>query len=145
MGVGCSYLNPARASQPDWLVIVTKFIKFICSNTCTVIVGPFQGTDLIGASVSEPLSSDISVNFVCLSVCHGPSTYCKSLPTLILRILHHALIQKPLEIDMNHGQSNSAMATTRTEPTRGLTCTYSMARAIDIAAWQSVDAIVFVA
>jgi len=110
-------------------------------------MGPFQGTDLIGASVSEPLSSDISVNFVCLSVClsvcHGPSTYLKSLPALILCILHHALIQKPLKIDMNHGQSNSAMATTRTEPTRRLT--YSMARAIDITAWQSVDAIVFVA
>ena len=40
---------------------------------------------------------------------------------------------------MNHGQSNSAMVTTRTETTHGLT--YSMARAIDITAWQSVDAI----
>ena len=40
---------------------------------------------------------------------------------------------------MNHGQSNSTMATTRMETTHGLT--YSMARAIDITAWQSVDAI----
>ena len=40
---------------------------------------------------------------------------------------------------MNHGQSNSAMATTRTETTHGPTC--SMARAIDITAWLSVDAI----
>ena len=39
---------------------------------------------------------------------------------------------------MNHGQSNSTMAT-RMETTHGLT--YSMARAIDITAWQSVDAI----
>ena len=37
------------------------------------------------------------------------------------------------------GQSNSAMATARTETTHGLA--YSMARAIDITAWQSVDAI----
>ena len=40
---------------------------------------------------------------------------------------------------MNHGQSNSVMATTRTETIHGLT--YSMARVIDITAWQSVDAI----
>ena len=33
---------------------------------------------LVGASVSEPLSSDLNVNFTCLSVCHGPSTYHKS-------------------------------------------------------------------
>jgi len=39
---------------------------------------------IIGASVSEPLSSDLSVNFICLSVCHGLSTYRKSLPALIL-------------------------------------------------------------
>jgi len=40
---------------------------------------------------------------------------------------------------MNHGQSNSSMATTRTENTHGLT--YPVARAIDITAWQSVDTI----
>ena len=40
---------------------------------------------------------------------------------------------------LNHGQSNSAMATTRMETIHGLI--YSMARAIDITAWQSVDAI----
>ena len=40
---------------------------------------------------------------------------------------------------MNHGQSNSSVATTRMENTHGLT--YSVARAIDITAWQSVDAI----
>jgi len=38
---------------------------------------------------------------------------------------------------MNHGQSNSSMATTRTENTHGLT--YPVARAIDITAWQSVN------
>jgi len=37
---------------------------------------------------------------------------------------------------MNHGQSNSSMATTRMETTHGIT--YSVARAIDITAWQSV-------
>jgi len=40
---------------------------------------------------------------------------------------------------MNHGQSNSSMATTRTETTHGLT--YSVAKAIDITTWQSVDAV----
>jgi len=39
---------------------------------------------------------------------------------------------------MNHGQSNSSMATTRTETTHRLT--YSVAKAIDITTWQSVDA-----
>ena len=69
---------------------------------------------------------------VCLSVCHGPSTYHKSLPALILHILCHALIQ-------NHGQSNSTMVTTRMETTHRPT--YLMARATDITSWQSVDAI----
>ena len=38
---------------------------------------------------------------------------------------------------LNHGQSNSSMATTRTENTHGPT--YPVARAIDITEWQSVD------
>ena len=40
---------------------------------------------------------------------------------------------------MNHGQSNSSMVTTRTEPTHGLT--YSVARTIHVTTWQSVDAV----
>jgi len=40
---------------------------------------------------------------------------------------------------MNHKQSTSLMATTRTEITHGLT--YSVARAIVVTAWQSVDAV----
>ena len=40
---------------------------------------------------------------------------------------------------MNHEQSNSSMATTRTETTHGLT--YSVATVIDITAWLSVDAV----
>ena len=63
----------------------------------------------------------------------GPSTYRKSLPALILRVLRHALIRH------EHGQSNSSMATTRTENIHGLT--YPVARAIDITAWQSVDTV----
>jgi len=48
--------------------------------------------------VSEPLSSDLNVNFICLSICLSwTSTYRKSLPVLILRVLRYALIQKPLE------------------------------------------------
>ena len=50
---------------------------------------------IIGVSVSKPLSSDLNVNFVCLS--SGPSAYRKSLLALILCILCHAQIQKPLE------------------------------------------------
>jgi len=40
---------------------------------------------------------------------------------------------------MNHGQSNSSMATTRMETTYGLT--YSVARAIDVTTWQSFDVV----
>ena len=73
--------------------------------------------------MSEPFSSDLNVNFVCLSVClsvmDGPSTYRKSLSDLILRVLRHALIQKPLE----SGQSDTSM----TETTHGLKLTYSVA------------------
>ena len=91
-------------------------------------------------SVSEPLSSDLNVNFVCLSVClsvcHGPSTYCKSLPALILCILRHALIQKPLET----WTMDSLTPWWRQQRQRQLT-DYSMARAIDITAWHSVNAI----
>ena len=39
---------------------------------------------------------------------------------------------------MNHGQSNSSMATTRTETTHG---PYSVTRVIDVTTWQSVDAV----
>ena len=54
--------------------------------------------------------------------------------------MHHALIQKRLESeDLNCGQSTSLMATTRMETTHGLT--YSVARAIEVTAWQSVDAV----
>ena len=38
-------------------------------------------------------ASDLNVNFVCLSVMDGPSTYRKSLLALILHVLCHALIQ----------------------------------------------------
>ena len=92
--------------------------------------------------MSEPLSSDLNVNFVCLSVCHGPTAYHKSLLALTyFAHFHPALVEKSLkrDEDMNHGQSNSSMATARTETTRGIT--YSVARAIEVTAWQSVDAI----
>ena len=51
---------------------------------------------VIGTSVSEPLSSDLNVNFVCLSVMVR-QLYRKSLPALILLVLRHVLIQKPFE------------------------------------------------
>ena len=41
---------------------------------------------IIGVSVSEPLSSHLNVDFICLSVCHGPTAYHKSLLALILRV-----------------------------------------------------------
>jgi len=40
-------------------------------TSCDVITKTLQSLQLIGASMSEPLSSDLNVNFVCLSVCHG--------------------------------------------------------------------------
>jgi len=45
--------------------------------------------------------------------------------------------------DINLEQSTSLMVTTRMETTHGLT--YSVARAIEVTAWQSVNAIVIVA
>jgi len=41
--------------------------------------------------------------------------------------------------DMNHEPSTSSMVTTTMETTHGLT--YSMARAIEVTIWQSVDAV----
>jgi len=87
------------------------------------------GVVIIGASVSKLLSSDLNVNFVCLSVClsvclfvmDGPSTYRKSLPALVLRVLLMRYFNNHSRVDdMNHGQSNSSMATTRTENTHDL-------------------------
>jgi len=53
---------------------------------------------LIGASVSEPLSIDLNVNFVWLSVCLSWMDHQLTVNlALILRVLRHALIQKPLE------------------------------------------------
>jgi len=94
---------------------------------------------IIGVSVSEPLSSHLNVDFVCLSVMDRLLTINHFWLLRILRIwiLRYLKIHSRDE-DMNHGQSNSSMATTRTETTRGLT--YSVARALDITAWQSVDA-----
>ena len=53
------------------------------------------------------------------------------LPALILCVLHNALIQK----DMNHDGDS------KDETTHGLT--YSVARATEATAWQSVDAICY--
>ena len=90
------------------------------------------------------LSSHLNMNFVCLfvclSVCHEPAAYCKLLPTLILCVLRHVLIKNHSRVDdMNHGQSNSSMATTRAETIHGHT--YLMARTIHVTTWQSVDAV----
>jgi len=92
---------------PSWMMAWTRMCITLFGRPgrpATCADGPFL-LKIIGASVSEPLSSDLNVNFVCLSVylsvclsvMDGPSTYCKSLPVLILRVLRHALIQKPLE------------------------------------------------
>ena len=100
---------------------------------------------LIGASLSEPHTSVTSLHTcVCMFawILFVPTTYHKSLPALILDILHHALIQKKLEKrveDVNLEQSTSLMATTRTETTHGLT--YLVSRVTEVTAWQSVDAV----
>jgi len=96
--------------------------------------------NVIGASVSEPLSGDLNVNFVCLSA--SLSVMDHQIPSFTSGSYFArsaSYVNSKTTQDMNHGQSNSAMATTRTETTHGLT--YSRARAIDITTWQSVDAI----
>jgi len=73
----------------------------------------------------------------------GPTTYRKSLPALTLRVLCHVLLQKGSSLiaveDVNHDNLPRSMATTRMETTRGPA--YSVCRAIEVTAWQSVDAI----
>ena len=55
--------------------------------------------------------------------------------------MHHALIQKydSRVEDLNRVQSTFSMVTTRMETTHGLT--YSLAKAIEVIIWQSLDAI----
>ena len=65
---------------------------------------------------------------VCLSVCLSGWTVITS-GSYFARVLRHALIQKNTRREP-HGQSNSSVATTRTETTHGLA--YPVARAIDI-------------
>ena len=97
---------------------------------------------LIGASLSKPQTG---VTSLCPCVCMfawillGPTTYCKSLPVLICTYAS-CINSKQLESeDLNHGQSTSLTVTTRMETTHGLA--YSVARAIEVTAWQSVDAV----
>ena len=88
---------------------------------CSILISTL--VKIIEASVSEHLSSDLSVNLIYLSVMDGPSTYRKSLLALILRVFVSCVNSK----------------TSRTETTHGLTS--SVARAIDITAWQSVHTV----
>ena len=96
------------------------------------------GQDSLGRAWTSPfLVISMWTSPVCLSVMDRQLTT-NPLPALILHVLHHVLIQNHSRVeDMNHGQSNSSMAITRTETTHGLT--YSVARVIDITAWQSVN------
>ena len=69
-----------------------------CTYLLYKLCVPCRG--IIGASVNEPLCSDLNVKFICLSVCLSwmdRHLTRKSLLALILRGLCHALIQKPLE------------------------------------------------
>ena len=81
----------------------------------------------------------------CLACLLGLTTYHKSLSALILHVLCHVLIQKELEDgkDVNHEQSTSSIATTRTEITRGLA--YSESRAIEVAHGNLLMSFVFIA
>ena len=112
-----------------------------CSRRC-VCVFELILLWLIGASLSKPQTG---VTSLCPCVCMfawillGPTTYCKSLPVLICTYAS-CIDSKRLETeDLNHGQSTSLTATTRMETTHGLA--YSVARAIEVTAWQSVDAV----
>ena len=95
---------------------------------------------MIGASLSEPHTSVTSLClYVYMFALLGPTTYLKSLPALNLLVLHHAVIQKGLKdsyVAINCEQTTSSMATTTT---CGLT--YSVSRAIEVTAWQSVDSV----
>ena len=77
----------------------------------------------------------------CLLACWlGLTTYHKSLPALILHILHHALIQKGLGDDRREPWTVYLLdGKTTMETTHGLT--YSVARATEVTTWQSVAAV----
>ena len=106
-------------------IVILLFSKFL-STSCTV--PPF-------GVMRRTLNNNLNVNFVCVSVVCVPVicvSVCQS------RTINHFGCYSRVE-DVNHGQSNSSMATTRMETTHGLT--NSVARAIDITAWQSIDAV----
>ena len=115
------------------------FVLFLSQGFCTKLITQWLicFCRAITANVYRRLwqvwvSCDFTVlvrAYACLLAClDRPLTV--TLPALILCILWHALIQRGLEDskDMNHEQSTSSMATTRTETTHGLT--YSVSRAM---------------
>ena len=71
----------------------------------------------------------------------GPTTYCKSLPALILHVLRQALIHKELEDRSRRREPTSSMTTTRIETTRGLTYSVSRVTEVHVTTWQSVDVV----
>ena len=88
--------------------------------------------------------------YICLLACLlGPTTYCESLTVNHFQLLfvHFTsfinLIRTPKlktwTLPWTHEQSTSSVVATRTESTHGLTCTCSVARAIEVTTWQSVN------
>ena len=102
---------------------------------------------LVGATVSKPPSSDLNVNFICLSVC---LSVCLSWMDRQLTVNHFRLLFFVFYV-MRFFKTTRELKTwtmdsltpqwrqQRMETTHRLS--YSVARAIDIIAWQSVDAV----
>ena len=69
----------------------------------------------IGANLSKPQTGVTSLHpCMCMFACLlGPTTYSKFLP-LYVKFKNHSIVE-----DMNHGQSGSSIAMTRTETTHG--------------------------
>jgi len=120
--------------QNAWTSIPS--IQSIPSMTFANKAGSHAGSGRSLGRVWASPYSDLNVNFVCLSVMDRQRTVNHF---QLLFCAFASCVNSKTTRDMNHGQSNSAMATTRTKTTHGLI--YWMARAIDITAWQSVDAI----
>jgi len=99
---------------------------------------------LVGASLSDPNTSVTSLRLcVCMFACLlGPTTYCKSLPGSYFACFASCINSKRARgyVSVNREQSTSSMAMTTT---RGLA--YSVSRVMEVSAWQSVNAICFVA
>ena len=96
---------------------------------------------VIGVSVSKPLSSHLNVDFICLSVCLSVMNWLLTINHFWLLFCAFAsCVSWKTSREMKTWTMDSLTPRWRQQGRRPLRFTYSVARAIDITARQSVDA-----